>query len=271
MNTPVLACSALLFSIALLGCGESTSTQQAPPVACPPMNKVTMVGDLNYPQQNCAAATAMAEGQLDSLHYRKACQATGPTAALPPGVVAARVTECRTTDGRGVFLDVEVCCAQAVEQALEPESVVRAEGPRCPSWRTRTRAKDLHYPDAGSCQAVVPRAEAEPGSTHYRRACKDAVPRATRPARVLEARVVECRAGGDLSGVYVDVELCCEAKVFEENDFRELVWGRPPEEVRAALGEPQRTTEDAHGVHWSLPYRGGSGRTGLSARDDGLR
>ena len=165
MKTPVLACSALLFSIALFDCGESTSTQQAPPVACPPTNKVTMVGDLNYPQQNCAAATAMAEGQLDSLHYRKACQATDPTAALPPGVAAARVTECRTTDGRGVFLDVEVCCAQAVEQALEPESVVRAEGPRCPSWRTRTRANDLHYPDAGSCEAVVPRAEAESGST----------------------------------------------------------------------------------------------------------
>ena len=70
---------------------------------------------------------------------------------------------------------------------------------------------------------------------------------------MLEARVVECRSGGSSTGVNIDVELCCEAKVFKESDFRELVWGRPPAEVRAALGEPQQITEQGQGVHWSYP------------------
>ena len=64
--------------------------------------------------------------------------------------------------------------------------------------------------------------------------------------------MVECRSGGSSTGVNIDVELCCEAKVFEESDFRELVWGRPLAEVRAALGEPQRI-EQTQGVQWSYP------------------
>ena len=140
-----------------------------------------------------------------------------------------------------------------VEQALEAESVVRAAGPRCASWRTRTRVSDLHYPNAGSCNAIVSQAEAELGSMHYRNACKVAAPRATRPARALEVRVVECRSGGNSTGVNIDVELCREARVFEESDFRELVWRRPPEDIRAALGEPQQIGEQAQGVHWSYP------------------
>jgi len=88
---------------------------------------------------------------------------------------------------------------------------------------------------------------------HYRTACKKATPRATRPITVLEARVVECRSAGGTSGVVVDVELCCDAKVFDESEFRELVWQRPLEEVRAALGEPLQVTEWPQGTHWSFP------------------
>ena len=221
MKIPIL--TSILPLIALFGCGESTDTRPASATACPPTHTVAVATDLNYPRQDCAQATARAEGQLDGLHYRKACQAADPGAALPPSVAAARVTDCRTTDGRGVFLDVEICCPEAVEQALiEPESVVRAEGPKCPSWRTRARMNGLHYPDAGSCNAIVSQAEAELGSIHYRKACKSAAPRSSGPASVLRARVVECRSGGVSSGVSIDVELCCEGKVFEESDFREL-------------------------------------------------
>ena len=129
---------------------------------------------------------------------------------------------------------------------------MRAEGPRCSIRHTRTRVSELHYPEAESCNAIVSRAEAVLGSMRYRNACKAAAPRATRPDRVLEVRVVECRSGGRSTGVNIDVELCCEAKVFEQSDFRELVWGRPLAEVRAALGEPQRI-EQTQGVQWSYP------------------
>ncbi len=253
MKTTILTCRALVLFIfiASFGCGGPAGPRPASVPACSPADTVAMVRDLNYPRQDCVQATASAEGKLDGLHYRKACQATDPEAGLPPNVAAARVTDCRTTDGRGVFLDVEICCGEAAEQALVPESVMRAEGPRCPGWRTRARASGLHYPDAESCNAILPKAEAALGSMHYRKACRAAVPRATREGRVLAASVVECRSGGGIGGVNVDVELCCEAKVFEESDFRELVWGRPPEEVRAALGEPRQITEQAAGVHWS--------------------
>ena len=255
MKTIVLTCCLLPF-ITLLGCGGSTGIQPAPALECAPALTVAVARDLNYPGQDCTQATARAEAQLGSLHYRKACQAAAdPGAALSPSVAAARVTDCRTTEGRGVFLDVEICCPEAVEQAaeqaLEPESVVRAAGPRCPSWRTRALASNLHYPGAESCDAILAQAEAALGSFHYSKACKAAVPRATRKAKVLEARVVECRSGGSSIGVNVDVELCCDAKVFEESDFRELVWRRAPEEVRAALGEPRRITEQAPGVYWN--------------------
>ncbi len=220
---------------------------------CPPTHTTAVVSDLNYPNQDCAEAIARAEGQLDSGHYRRACQVADDAAALPPTVFTARVTDCRTTDGRGVFVDVEVCCAESVEQTLEPEKAIQAEGPSCPSWRTRARVNDLHYPDAGSCDAIVSRAEAELESTHYRNACMAAAPRATRPATVLEARVVECRSGGKTRGVTLDVELCCEAKVFEENVFRELVMRRSPDEIRAALGAPQQIDEQPQGTHWSYP------------------
>lgn len=251
MKTTILTCCALLLFIASFGRGGVAGPQPASAPACSPADTVAVVRDLNYPQKDCAQATASAEGKLDGLHYRKACQATDPKAGLPPNVAAARVTDCRTTGGRGVFLDVEICCGEAVGQALAPESVVRAEGPGCPGWRTRARASGLHYPEAESCNAILPEAEAVLGSMHYRKACGAAVPRATREGRVLAARVVECRSGGGIRGVNVDVELCCEAKVFEESDFRELVWRRPPEEVRAALGEPRQISEQAAGVHWS--------------------
>ncbi len=246
----VLICCVLPI-ITLLGCGGSTGIQPAPALECAPALTVAVVSDLNYPGQDCTQATARAEEQLDGLHYRRACQAADIGAALLPSVAAARVTDCRITEGRGVFLDVEICCPEAVEQALEPESVVRAAGPRCPSWRTRALASNLHYPGAGSCDAILSQAEAALGSFHYSKACKAAVPRTTRKAKVLEARVVECRSGGGSIGVNVDVELCCDAKVFEESEFRELVWRRSPEEVRAALGEPRRITEQAPGVYWS--------------------
>ncbi len=252
MKTTILTWCALIPFIASFGCSESADTKP-PPSACPPPHTVAIVTDLNYPQQDCRQAIASAQGQLDGLHYRKACQGADPKAVLPPGVVTARVTDCRTTDGRGVFLDVEVCCQGPVDQALEPKSVMRAEGLRCSIRHTRTRVDELHYPEAESCNAIVSRAEDALGSMHYRNACKAAAPRATRPARVLEARVVECRSGGSSTGVNIDVELCCEAKVFKESDFRELVWGRPPAEVRAALGAPQQITEQVQGVHWSYP------------------
>ena len=264
----IIFTQSILVSFALFGCGGSTD---APPVSstpCSPTRPVVMVTDLNYPQQDCAQAASSVEGQLESLRYRKACQAAEPGTALPSGVTRARVTDCRTvdsrnsdsrssdsgsSDARGVSVDVEVCCAEAVHRTLQPESVLRSEGPKCPDWRTRTRASGLHYPDAESCDSILSKAEAELGSMHYRRACNAATPRATRPGRVLEARVVECRSGGTSTGVNIDVELCCEAKVFEEGDFRDLVWRHPPEEVRAALGEPQRITEQEQDVYWNYP------------------
>ena len=268
----IILTQSILVSFALFGCGGSTDAPVSS-TPCSPTRPVVMVTDLNYPQQDCAQAASSVEGQLESLRYRKACQAAEPGTALPSGVTRARVTDCRTvdsgssdsgssdsgssdsgsSDARGVFVDVEVCCAEAVHRTLPPESVVRAEGPKCPDWRTRTRASGLHYPDAESCDSILSKAEAELGSMHYRGACNAATPRTTRPARVLEARVVECRSGGTSTGVSIDVELCCEAKVFEEGDFRELVLRRPPEEVWAALGEPQRITEQAQDVYWNYP------------------
>ena len=68
---------------------------------------------------------------------------------------------------------------------------------------------------------------------------------------MLEARVVECRSGRGATGVNTDVELCCEAKVFEESDFEELVWRRSSQDVQAALGAPDRITEQTDGVFWN--------------------
>ena len=243
---------ALLPFIALHGCGESTELEPVPPPPpCPPTNTVAAVTDLNYPESDCRAPTIQAQGRLDNGHYRKACRAADPEAPVPPSVVSARVTECRTTQGRGVFLDVEVCCGEGVAQAVEPESVVRGRGPKCSIRYTPTRVGDLHYPEAESCDAIRSEAEAALGSMHYRKACKAATPRAGRERRVLEARVVECRSGGGATGVSIDVELCCEAKVFEESDFTELVWRRSSEDVQAALGAPDRITEQTEGVYWN--------------------
>lgn len=244
---------ASLSLFALAGCGDSTDPPTPAETTCPPAQTVATVADLNYPEQDCAEATVIAEGKLDSGHYRRACQASDDTTALPAGVLAARVTDCRSTDGRGVFLDVEICCPTPAEASVEPESVTRAEQPSCPGWYSRASANDLHYPDVASCASVLSRAEAELTSNHYRKACKAAAARSARPARVLEARVVECRSGGNLVGVTIDVALCCEAKVFDEDDFRELVMLRTPEEIRATLGAPERIAEQPPGTHWKYP------------------
>ena len=236
----------------LFGCGESADLDPVPPPPpCPPTNAVALVTNLNYPEADCRAGAIQAQGRLDSGHYRRACRAADPDAPAPPSVVSARVADCRTTDGRGVFLDVEVCCGEGVAQAVEPESVVRGRGPECPIRYTRTRAGNLHYPEAAGCDEIRSEAEAALGSMHYRKACKVANPRSGKERRVLEARVVECRSGGGATGVNVDVELCCEAKVFEETDFKELVWRRSSEDVQAALGDPDRFAEQADGVHWN--------------------
>lgn len=65
--------------------------------------------------------------------------------------------------------------------------------------------------------------------------------------------MVECRSGGATPGAVVDVELCCDAKVFDEVEFRELVFHRPVEEVRAVLGEPANVTDWPQGTHWNYP------------------
>ena len=253
IKTAILSALTLVSLIAAVGCDESTEPEPVPaPPACPPTFAVATVTDLNFPGGDCRQATIDAQGQLDSGHYRRACQGVDPDGVQPPSVVSARVTDCRPTDGRGVFLDVEVCCPDAVEQAVvEPADVMRRPSPECAIRYTRTGVSELHYPEAGSCEAVLAEAENALGSMHYRKACTAAVPRATRERKVLEARVVECRSGGGEKGVSVDVELCCEAKVFEESAFKDLVWLRGPEEVRASIGEPDRIAEQADGVFWN--------------------
>jgi len=256
MKTTALSCFALMALLAQFGCGGAADTpaESEPELEfdCPSTSTVATVSDLNYPS-DCETATDAAAGQLDSGHYRRACEEADPGAPQPPAVESAHVTQCRPTEERGVFVDVEICCPEPNAIAQEPASVLKADGPDCPAWRTRALASHLHYPDAESCAAIVPVAESDPGMGHYRTACKKATPRATRPITVLEARVVECRSAGGTSGVVVDVELCCDAKVFDESEFRELVWQRPLEEVRAALGEPLQVTEWPQGTHWSFP------------------
>jgi hypothetical protein len=256
-----------LVLVALLGCGGSTETPSSPPQekpppaapataapACPPSHTVATVTDLNYPTEDCAGATAQAQERLDSGHYVRACRAAGVADAS--AVFAARVTECITTDRRGVFLDIEVCCAPAEEPVAEPETetVIRADGPDCPDWRTPTSVSGLHYPEAEDCEAIIANAESELASAHYRKACEAAVPRSTRPPRVLEASVVECRSGGETPGILVNVELCCEARVFDEPDLRTLVMGRSPDEVRATLGEPLVIEEQPPRTQWSYLF-----------------
>jgi len=260
---PLLAALVVGLALALPGCGGSTETPSSPPQeepppaapapatpACPPSHTVATVTNLNYPTEDCAEATTQAQERLDSGHYVRACSAAGGADAS--AVFAARVTECITTDRRGVFLDIEVCCAPVEEPVAEPEpeTVIRADGPDCPDWRTRTAVSGLHYPEAEDCQAIIGKAESKLDSAHYRKGCEAAVPRSTQPPRVLEASVVECRSGGETPGVLVDVELCCEARVFDEPDLRTLVIGRSPVEVRAALGEPLVIEEQPPRTQW---------------------
>ncbi len=252
MKTTIPASFALLPFMALFGCGESTDLDPVPPPPpCPQTNAVALVTDLNYPEADCREAAMQAQGRLDSGHYRRACRAADPEAPAPPSVVSARVTDCQSTDDRGVFIDVEVCCGEGVEQAVEPETVVRGREPECSIRYTRARAANLHYPEAASCDQIRSEAEAALGSMHYRKACKAASPRSGNERRVLAARVVECRSGGAATGVSIDLGLCCEAKVFEESDFKELVWRRSSEDVQATLGAPDRITEQADGIYWN--------------------
>lgn len=217
---------------------------------CSPEQSAASVANLNFPDQSCAPATVLAESQLDSLHYRRACQSLDREAALPPTVSRAMVTNCLATEPKGVFLDLEICCPAPVSIAREAPVVVRSASLRCPLWRTSAVARNLHYPQAENCNAIRADAETALASAHYRKACEAAVPRSTRPPNVTEARIVECRSGTVDPGVYVDVELCCEAKVFAEQELRELVWQRSQADVRGSLGPPHVVTEDSAGIHW---------------------
>jgi len=255
MKATTWACFTLIAVLSILGCGgaveTAVETATEPEFDCPSTSTVASVTDLNYPS-DCGTAGSAAEEHLDSGHYLRACEeATEGT--QQPAVTSAHVTQCTPTDDRGVFVDVEICCGKTFASTTEPASVLSADGPDCPTWRTRAVAGDLHYPDAESCSVIIPEAERSASLSHYRRACAEAVPHATRAVGVLEARVVECRSGGETTGVVVDVELCCDGKVFEESEFRELVWQRPIEEVRKALGEPLQVTEWPQGTHWNYP------------------
>ena len=253
MKTTTWACFALIAVLTILGCGsDAVETAAEPEFDCPSTSTVASVTDLNYPD-DCGTASSSAVEHLDSGHYLRACEAATEGAQQPPAVTGAHVTQCTPTDDRGVFVDVEICCAEAAASTITPENIVQADGPDCPTWRTRAVANHLHYPEAESCAAIIPEAEKNPGLSHYERACANAVPNATRVVGALEARVVECRSGGSTRGVVVDVELCCDGKVFDESEFRELVWQRPLEEVRAALGEPLQVTEWPQGTHWNYP------------------
>jgi hypothetical protein len=249
----VTGCLLLIVSVGL-GCNDAADSPPQAEAVCSPDSTTAMVRELNYPEGDCAVAAAAAESSLDGYHYRTACQEASPGSASQLEVSAAHVTDCRATDDRGVFVDVEVCCSEGSTPTSAPESVVHADGPDCAPWNTRALANHLHYPNGTGCQEIVPRAESSLSMAHFRKACEAAVPRSTRPTRVLAAGVVECRTGGATRGVVVDVELCCEAKVFEESEFKELVWGRPPEEVRSALGEPLEITEWPQGPHWTYPF-----------------
>jgi hypothetical protein len=224
---------------------------QAP---CSPEQSAASVTNLNFLDQSCSTATALAESQLSSLHYRRACQSLDQETALPTAVSRAGVTNCLATEGRGVFLDLEVCCPAPLEIAREAPVVVRSSAPRCPLWRTSAVARNLHYPQAENCNAIRADAEAALGSAHYRKACEAAVPRSTRVPNVIKAQIVECRSGTGDPGVYVDVGLCCEAKVFAEQELRELVWQRSQADVRGSLGNPHVVTEDSAGIHWRYGF-----------------
>jgi len=252
MKATALACLTLIAALPLIGCGAAVEVADEPEFDCPSPGTVATVSDLNY-TSDCDKATSAAVEHLDSGHYLRACGEANRGAQQPAAVESAHVTQCRPTEERGVFLDVEVCCPETEVVEQKPEIVRSADRPECPAWRTRARIRDLHYPDAESCDAPIRAAESDLGIAHYRDACKKAAPRATRPIKVLDARVVECRSGGGVAGFVVDVELCCDVKVYEEREFRDLVWNRPPEAVRAALGEPSKVTEWPQGTHWSFP------------------
>jgi hypothetical protein len=256
MKTTSVACLTLIAFLPLIGCGgaveNAAETAAESEFDCPSTSTVASVSDLNSPS-DCETASSAAVERLDSGHYLRACGEATPGAPQPTAVESVQVTQCTPTEDRGVFVDVEVCCPEIEAIVQEPGKILTAAGPSCPAWRTRAWAGDLHYPDAESCAAIIPEAESDPRISHYRKACKKASPRATRPVDVLEARVVKCHSGGGTTGVVVHVELCCDAKVYDESEFKELVWKRPLEEVRAALGEPSQVTEWPQGTHWSYP------------------
>ncbi len=241
----------LVVSTIVVGCG---APEPAMVFECPPDRTLASVANLNYPDADCESAAALAASKLDSGHVRRACQAATASASLPPGASAVHVTQCITTDGRGVFVDLEACCPEPTVPVANTEHVARFAGPSCSNWQTRARAEGLHYPDASTCESILPSAETALTSTHYRKACRTAAAQSSRPALPLEARVVECRTGGGNRGATVAVELCCDVKVFEENTFRSLVMQRSPEEILADLGTPQQVEEQHDGLHWKYPF-----------------
>lgn len=248
-----------LVAFAQCGCRQDPEAASEPEPAfearaalvCPSGSTLTTVLDLNDPQQGCAQATVRAENALKSFHLRTKCRQVDGGAELPVAVLAARATDCRVSEGRGVFIDLDVCCPLPTSSTAKPPRVVTKEAPSCPPWQTPARLNNLHYPEDENCADVTLRAQADLLSTHYRKACKAAEPRATRPATVVTAAVVECRFGGEPRGVSIDVELCCEGRVFEEAVFHDLIWRLSPGEVRQTLGEPAAVQEQVEGIHWT--------------------
>ncbi len=244
-------------STALVGCGAPGTPEPAVAFECPPNRALASVVNLNYPDEDCESAAVAAASKLDSGHVRRACQTATAAASLPPSASAVHVTQCITTDGRGVFVDLEACCPEPiapVEPATNTEHVARFAKPSCSNWQTRARAEGLHYPDASSCESILPGAETALTSEHYRSACRTAAAQSSKPALPLEARVVECRTGGGNRGATVAVELCCDVRVFEENIFRSLVMQRSPEEILADLGTPRLIEERQGELHWKYPF-----------------
>ncbi len=106
----------ILAVLLLAGCGggssdgagsaDQASFEPRPSLDCPADRLVT-VTDLHSPDLDCTAAAVRSESNLESYHYRSACEMI--PGVKPDAVTALRTVACRE-DERGAWIDVEVCC-----------------------------------------------------------------------------------------------------------------------------------------------------------------
>ena len=97
----------------------STADEQAAVSLTCPLNEQATKGGLYYPGWTCAAATANAEANLSSWHYRSACnQQVGSDIASP--ALDAEVSNCIIDSGSAV-ISVDLCCDPPATVAGVPQ------------------------------------------------------------------------------------------------------------------------------------------------------